>query len=94
MAQQLCGFGSATVRFGSKTLTSYNTGNPGDITNFFQAWADASKKWMPFLLIFGVVGAYALMTIGHQRGWGHFKDQIVAGFIAMMVIAIAPGLFG
>ncbi len=25
MAQQLCGFGSATVRFGSKTLTSYTT---------------------------------------------------------------------
>ena len=74
-------------------MLAINTGNPGDITDFFKAWSDASKKWMPFLLIFGVVGAYALMTIGHHRGWGHFKDQIVAGFIAMMVIAIAPGLF-
>ncbi len=74
-------------------VLALNTGNPNDITDFFKAWSDASKKWMPFLLIFGVVGAYALMTIGHHRGWGHFKDQIVAGFIAMMVIALAPGLF-
>lgn len=70
-----------------------NTGNPGEITAFFQAWSDAAKKWMPFLLIFGVIIGYLLMTFGSRLGGEHMRNQILAGFAVLFVIAIAPGIF-
>ncbi len=70
-----------------------NTGDPGQITAFFQAWSDAAKKWMPFLLIFGVIMGYILMTVGSRIGGEHMRNQVLAGFAVLFVIAIAPGLF-
>jgi len=70
-----------------------NTGDPGQITAFFESWSNAAKKWMPFLLIFGVIIGYLLMTFGSRLGGEHMRNQILAGFAVLFVIAIAPGLF-
>ncbi len=70
-----------------------NSGDPGQLTAFFQTWADAAKKWMPFLLIFGVVIGYLLMTFGSRLGGEHMRNNIMAAFAVLFVIAIAPGLF-
>jgi len=70
-----------------------NNGDPGQLTAFFQTWADAAKKWMPFLLIFGVVIGYLLMTFGSRMGGEHMRNNIMAAFAVLFVIAIAPGLF-
>lgn len=71
-----------------------NTGDPGQITTFFKAWADDAKKWMPYIVILGVVLAYLALTLSSRLGFEHLKNNIAGAFLVMMVIAIAPGLFG
>jgi type II secretory pathway component PulF len=70
-----------------------NTGDPNQITEFFKAWSDAARKWMPFIVIFGCVLAYAALTLASRLGFEHLKNNIAGAFLVMMVIAIAPGLF-
>jgi len=70
-----------------------NTGNPSQLLPFFSAWSDAAKQWAPFIMIFGVIMAYLILSIGHQRGWGHIKDVLAGGVAVMVVIALAPALF-
>jgi len=70
-----------------------NSGDPGQLTAFFKTWADAAKQWMPFLLIFGVVIGYLLMTFGSRMGGEHMRNNILAAFAVLFVIAIAPGIF-
>ncbi len=72
---------------------SINTGDPAQITELFKVWSDAARKWMPFIVIFGCVLAYATLTLASRLGFEHLKNTIVGAFMVMIVIAIAPGLF-
>ncbi len=72
---------------------SINTGDPGQITDFFKTWADAARKWMPFIVIIGAVLGYGALTLASRLGFEHLKNTIVGAFMVMIIIAIAPALF-
>jgi len=77
-----------------ETMTPIILATTDPITGFFKTWAGNAQGWMVYLIILCAVFGFIMFTVGHQRGWSHMREALAGGVLVMVIIALAPTLFG